>query len=191
MYEGCHNIKTRQQSHFAATGYTHTLSTPFFIVPVTINNGFGRLRVLSTYDLMHRLLYLSSASFKFSDETLRDILTTSRKNNALSDITGLLLYHDGSILQILEGEEIAIHTLFIKLMRDPRHTGVLKLLDEETDSRDFSSWSMGFKKLSDEEWRQLSGYINMGNQTHFLQEMGSKSVQVLTMIKTFVTVNVR
>lgn len=140
---------------------------------------------------MHRLLYLSSASFAFSDKDLHDILTTSRKNNALHDITGLLLYHDKSILQILEGEETAILALFIKIMRDPRHTGVLKLIDEQTDDRDFSDWSMGFKKLSDEEWRQLSGYINLGNRTNFLQEMSSKSVQALTMIKTFVTVNVR
>lgn len=140
---------------------------------------------------MHRLLYISSACFAFSDEDFRDILTKSRKNNALADITGLLLYHDGSILQILEGDEIDLHNLFVKLLKDPRHSGVMKLIDEEIDHRDFSDWSMGFKKLTGKEWEQLSGYINLGNRTHFLQEMSSKSIQVITMIKTFVTVNVR
>lgn len=140
---------------------------------------------------MHHLMYLSSATHALSNDDLRNILTTSRKNNARNDITGLLLYHDKSILQILEGDKTAIYALYLKIMKDPRHTGVLTLIDEETTTRDFSDWSMGFKNLSDKEWEELSGYTNLGNRTHLLQGLESKSVQVLTMVKTFITVNVR
>lgn len=140
---------------------------------------------------MHHLLYLSSAPYGLSDENLRDILTKSRKNNALCGVTGLLLYHDGSILQILEGEKTAVYALYVKIMKDPRHTSLVTLIDEETDTRDFSGWSMGFKNLSDEEWEQLAGFINLGNRNHLLRELQSKSVQVLTMVKTFITVNIR
>ncbi|MBE7171878.1 MAG: BLUF domain-containing protein [Williamsia sp.] len=140
---------------------------------------------------MHHLIYLSSASPALSDEDLHDILTKSRKNNAQSAVTGLLLYHDGSILQILEGEKTAVYAIYLKIMKDPRHTSLVTLIDEETASRDFSDWSMGFKRLSNREWEQLSGYINLGNRIGLLQELESKSIQVLTMIKTFLAVNAR
>ena len=140
---------------------------------------------------MHRLMYLSSSSFQYSEETLRDILVQSRKNNAMLDITGLLLYHDGSIFQVLEGNKSEINSLYLKILKDPRHSGVVTLFDEEIDTRDFSDWSMGFKNLSASEWDQLSGYTNFNNQKEFFKGIENKSVQMITMIKTFLTVNVR
>lgn len=140
---------------------------------------------------MHRLIYLSSASSTFLEKDLHDILTKSRRNNVLSDITGLLLYYDGAIFQVLEGGKLEIYSLYYKIMKDPRHNGIVKLFDEEIVTRDFSDWSMGFKNLSVDEWDQLSGYINFKNKKEFLKEIEPKSVQILTMVRTFLTVNIR
>ena len=140
---------------------------------------------------MHHLVYLSSSAYTFSEADLRHILTTSRKNNIQRNITGILLYHDGSILQVLEGEKLEIYELYLKIMKDERHGGIVKLIDEEIDARDFADWSMGFRNLSSKEWENLSGFVNLHDKKHFMQELASKSLEVLTMIKTFMIVNVR
>jgi len=46
---------------------------------------------------------------------LDDILTASRRNNALMGISGLLLFIDGGFLQMLEGEERAVRELYTRV----------------------------------------------------------------------------
>lgn len=140
---------------------------------------------------MQQLMYLSSASGVFSKDDLYNILEKSRKNNGLSNISGLLLYNNGSFLQILEGEETAVHILYLKIMKDPRHKGFVTIFDREVEQRDFAEWSMGFKNLTSVEWEQLSGFIDLNNKQKFLHGLELKRADVVTMIKTFFVVNAR
>lgn len=136
-------------------------------------------------------MYLSNASIKFSEEDLRSVLAKSRHNNSPLGITGLLLFYNGAFLQVLEGEEIAVRRLYLKIMKDPRHTSVITLFDKEIEHRDFADWSMGFRNLSSAEWNQMAGYINVKDQHTLLQQLQAGSVEVITMIKTFFIVNAR
>jgi hypothetical protein len=101
---------------------------------------------------MHYLIYLSSAKRLFSDQDLEDILMVSRRNNSRSDITGLLLYHDGMIMQMLEGEYSAIHQLYDKITLDDRHTGIMKMTEGTEEGRIFGDWTMGFRRMSEKDW---------------------------------------
>ena len=105
-----------------------------------------------------RLVYLSSATQQLSKTELLEILHQSRPNNLAREITGLLLYKDGNILQILEGEGAAVNELFAHIERDARHQGVIVLLNEPVDERAFPEWSMGFRDLADPELAHLAGY---------------------------------
>lgn len=82
------------------------------------------------------------------DEDIDSILSVSRKNNQLSGITGVLLYVEGNILQIIEGEQAAVETLFARIKEDTRHHGVVCMLKEYREQRLFSGWSMGYKQFS-------------------------------------------
>ena len=55
---------------------------------------------------MRQLLYVSNTLSDLAPGALDDILTASRRNNAMMGITGLLLYIDGGFLQMLEGDEL-------------------------------------------------------------------------------------
>ena len=52
---------------------------------------------------MKQIIYISSAAKKMDDDDLLDILKTSRENNKKNDISGMLLYDNGSFIQVLEG----------------------------------------------------------------------------------------
>ena len=107
---------------------------------------------------IYSLLYLSTATRPFSKDDLLKLLAISRQNNAKLGITGMLLYKGGSFQQILEGPEDAVKSLFAKLKGDPRHRGVIQLLDNFEDERQFPDWSMGFSDLDSAEAAAVPGY---------------------------------
>jgi hypothetical protein len=90
--------------------------------------------------------------FANGDETqLHAILAASRRNNAQSQITGMLLYCDGHFLQILEGDKTAVTLTFDRIRADPRHHGVFKLDELVVQQRQFGDWAMGFEKLNESD----------------------------------------
>ncbi len=109
---------------------------------------------------MYYLIYVSSATKLLDEAQLTKILQESRENNLEKDITGILIYMDGSIIQLLEGEEEAVNQVYDKILLDGRHTGIIKIKDGSTEDRRFPDWSMGFKSVSEEEYENLVGYRN-------------------------------
>ncbi|MEO5998570.1 MAG: BLUF domain-containing protein [Chitinophagaceae bacterium] len=138
---------------------------------------------------MHNLIYLSSATYLFTKEDITDILTKSRSNNTSLNITGLLLYHEGSILQILEGEKDTLYTLLKTINKDTRHKGIITMIDEAIDERNFDEWSMGFKQVSKGDWSELQGYLNLNDKNGFKRITSSGSSKVVSLIKSFGNVN--
>ena len=61
---------------------------------------------------MISLIYTSTASFLFSDDDIKKILNTSCAWNNEHGLSGLLLYKDGNIIQVLEGEEDEVEYIF-------------------------------------------------------------------------------
>jgi hypothetical protein len=107
---------------------------------------------------MYLLVYVSSAVNLFSEQELTELLTKARLNNQALGITGMLLYKDGNFMQFLEGPKEAVLSLMDKIKRDPRHRGVIVLIQEERAEREFADWEMGFKKLNAETPLEVPGY---------------------------------
>ena len=110
------------------------------------------------------IVYVSSAVSLFSSEDLRNLLSLARDNNARLGITGMLLYKGGNFMQALEGPEEAVREKYSTIARDPRHVGVLKLLDYVAPEREFASWTMGFTNLDGIRPPEGSGYSEVMNQ---------------------------
>ncbi len=96
---------------------------------------------------MYRIIYLSSATTKFTSKEIISLLNASRKRNEVNEITGLLLYSDGNFLQIIEGEKKAILKLYSKISIDSRHKNIIKVFEGIVDSREYPNWRMGFNVI--------------------------------------------
>lgn len=95
-----------------------------------------------------QLVYTSSASRRdLPHSDLSSILTDSRVRNATDDITGILLYRDGSFAQFLEGPTRAVHATFERIKNDTRHRGVIVVLNRSIEKRDFPDWRMGYRDI--------------------------------------------
>lgn len=91
------------------------------------------------------LVYVSSRSPSASQtnvEELRSIHQVSVKNNRRLGITGLLLATKRRYIQVLEGDQKAVHDLYDKIKDDARHTNPRIRQSSTLDLRAFSDWPM-------------------------------------------------
>ena len=134
---------------------------------------------------MFYLVYVSVAAEKASKDDLLEILARSRTNNAEAGITGMLLYKDGNYMQVLEGEEKAVRDLYARIRRDPRHLGIVTLVEGRRDNRCFGDWSMGFQDLSSLEARDVPGYSEFLNTPLTAEEFSSDPGQCERLLWAF------
>jgi hypothetical protein len=134
---------------------------------------------------MHHLIYVSSASHLMSDVELKDLLVTCRTRNTADSITGMLLYKDGSFMQLLEGEEDRILQTYERIGRDRRHSGLITLREGPLVERNCQGWSMGFRSVNSAELESLPGFARLGHQTFTSPAFTEKPHIAIKMLNTF------
>ena len=87
-------------------------------------------------------LIYTSQPVKFDDINISNILKSSQRNNSKNGITGALIFREDLYLQFLEGPENKVIEAYEKIKNDNRHTNVLKLKEDLTDRKLFTSWAM-------------------------------------------------
>jgi hypothetical protein len=114
---------------------------------------------------LEQLIYTSTAAKDLGELDLSRILLEARRNNERAGVTGMLLYHQRSFLQVLEGEATTLDRVFKRIEADDRHARVAVLLRQPVPARQFADWAMGF--VADKQIAQsLPGFSD------FLQHRG-------------------
>jgi len=87
--------------------------------------------------VLHRVIYASEAvgATGVSTLSIAQILGVSDRNNRRDRVSGCLMFHQGHILQALEGERVDLDRLMRRIIDDPRHTGVRILSDMPISGR--------------------------------------------------------
>ena len=94
-----------------------------------------------------QLCYVSTAAKGITDQDISDILKKAQGFNASQKIGGLLMFHSGVFLQLLEGEKNAVNDLYRKITVDQRHKSCYVLAKRQSEERMFPYWSMGYYKI--------------------------------------------
>jgi hypothetical protein len=134
---------------------------------------------------MKNIVYVSTAVKLMHENQLFDILHNSRQHNAALNISGVLLYSEGTFIQVLEGRDGVIDALYSRIEADQRHKSVIKLIDEPITEKSFAQWLMGFAVTDVEKTDRLVGYLKSIGE---LDLNGSNSNAVAA-IKTFIESN--
>lgn len=112
-------------------------------------------------DELHRVVYLSSATQGFPPEALEELLVGAREENAKQGITGVLLYHDGSFFQVLEGPKSAVLETLDRIRADGRHGGIITLENRACLRTTFPDWSMGYLEVDALNESQREGFFEL------------------------------
>lgn len=134
---------------------------------------------------MIHLIYISSATKWPTEEDLTELLKQAKSRNALNNITGMLLYDNATYLQVLEGNADDVHEIFEAICKDPRNTGIVKLVEEEIEDRDFPDWSMGFKKLQNCSPDELPGFVDIFNGKLDLEIASKNKLSAIQLLMNF------
>ena len=99
---------------------------------------------------MFCLVYKSESNPLFGYAQINEMLERARDFNKKNEITGCLLYYEGTFLQYLEGNQIVVLKLFDRIQADKRHSGISILCHNHIDERKFKSWDMAYEDLMGE-----------------------------------------
>ncbi|WP_051664247.1 BLUF domain-containing protein [Dyadobacter crusticola] len=132
--------------------------------------------------MIHSIVYLSSSRTLVDEPELSGILEKSRKNNASLNITGALLYCNGSIIQVLEGPEDTVNLLFDKIKNDQRHTQIITLFEGKVNARSFEKWSMGYITTNKRNMDELKDQLGFVNNPYIDTKIDNK---ILSLLQTF------
>ena len=94
--------------------------------------------------------YISSATnIDNIDNDIKEIIKKAIDHNDGNDITGILIYNDGNILQFIEGDGECVSALFKRISNAPRHKDIIVIFDEEIERRVFGRWTTALKRIND------------------------------------------
>lgn len=96
---------------------------------------------------LFRLIYVSTARPGLSETDILNVLNTSQSNNDERYITGYLVHNGDSFMQLIEGPRAEVDGVFSRILKDDRHSGVVRILAERTGTRAFPLWSMNYFRV--------------------------------------------
>jgi hypothetical protein len=102
-------------------------------------------------------IYASAAKQAYGEAELAELLQRAQTNNARLNVTGMLLYSEGSFFQVLEGDEATVDGLLAKIAADKSHEQVTLIMREPIAKRAFGEWTMGFSRMTREDIESIDG----------------------------------
>jgi hypothetical protein len=110
------------------------------------------------------LAYFSSATREFTEMELEALLKDAREQNTRGELTGVLLYHEGTFFQYIEGPQSSLEAAYQRIKNSRKHHSIIELFQHSISRREFTGWRMGFSRaprslilqLSNIEWNTLA-----------------------------------
>jgi len=129
--------------------------------------------------------YMSSQSQVLKKQDIEELLFQIREKNKRLAITGILLLIQGKFVQYIEGKSTEIDKVYDSIKKDSRHNELILLDSGELQTRQFKDWSMAYKKVGDEEIKDIIGHTNLNLDNLFLFPENEKTHPVLKVLYNF------
>jgi hypothetical protein len=120
-----------------------------------------------------------------STSEIEALLAVSRRNNRRDGVGGLLMYNEGSFLQVLEGEEEKVEACLARIANDATHKRMLRLFQGSVADRLFPEWSMGFARPDDLDARFEGSLTALQGIAEELPRLHALDRRVATVIGSF------
>jgi len=114
------------------------------------------------------ICYISNAPTLLDESELHNLFDYTVEANLKKNITGILTYKDGTFLQLLEGNNHEISTLFEKICKDNRHNNITKMIDRPIDYSIFQEYRTGFTSVfRDNQIEDLNLFIESSENSAY------------------------
>jgi Sensors of blue-light using FAD len=130
-------------------------------------------------ELVHCIYCSASTSGAFSPADLATLLAECREKNSKAELTGMLLYSEGTFFQVIEGDRSVVENLLERLTKDKRHKRVTKIILEPIEERAFTQWTMAYAKVTRQELAAIPGLSDFFTQGLSYMELGEGRAKTL------------
>jgi hypothetical protein len=132
--------------------------------------------------MLKTICYISSSNVNESINNIKNIYKKAKENNLKNNISGILIFHKGNFLQVLEGKTENVNTTFNKIKNDTRHNNIIKVININIDERIFEDYNFGFTIVkTSSEFKELNEYLNwLKNADHKIAN------KLITMVENFI-----
>ena len=93
--------------------------------------------------MLYSICFISNSVQLLQEDELESFLAHSIVHNVVRNISGILLYNEGTFFEVMEGEYVDISVLISKIKRDSRHNNVTIMIEQEISNRLFDSFQTG------------------------------------------------
>lgn len=136
---------------------------------------------------MFSLIYRSKVIEGLVHDDIQVLMQKSGRFNDQNKITGCLVYHDKSFIQLLEGDEKKVRNLFGKISRDNRHKDIVLLNLEESNFSLFSKFSIvhnNFKDLTDQVRHKRMLFHEIFHNADIVRSPGSSKLTLWAQVNS-------
>ncbi|MEM1109019.1 MAG: BLUF domain-containing protein [Planctomycetota bacterium] len=134
---------------------------------------------------MYHLIYISNAHPLLNEYELRSMVEPCRQKNVGLDITGILFYSAGHFVQLLEGEQDIIESLYSRICLDNRHHNVRRLLSLPVEGRWFGAWSMALLNVDQRTTLEETCLVQLVREAEAAQRSHSHSALSRRLLQQF------
>lgn len=137
---------------------------------------------------IYKIMYSSSAIELLNSEALDMLMQKSRFKNAHFGVTGCLIYHDGNIMQYLEGPESSVEFIYASIKEDSRHKDIALLCNDWIEQRAFSDWTMALRYIPEDKLSDYQTVYDLFEGMMETQRIDKLCKQAKIFFKTFLDV---
>jgi Sensors of blue-light using FAD len=128
---------------------------------------------------MHQIVYTSTAVEDLSFAEIKRLLLSARRRNRSLGVSGMLVFHDRTFLQAIEGEQRAVNEVFARIASDHRHQDIEVLhRGPGFDQRLFGEWSMGFADFTGAA-DILKAFVRLNERLRIRDLDGPRAIELL------------
>ncbi|MTE27524.1 BLUF domain-containing protein [Winogradskyella ouciana] len=98
--------------------------------------------------MYYSVIYQSKSQSHFAPMDIELMLMKAKRKNKRLKITGCIVYADNKFIQLIQGPKDAIIDLYKEIKADKRHFKVTTLLEQSTEQKIWSDWSMAMLDFS-------------------------------------------
>lgn len=128
---------------------------------------------------------MSNQAQILTNQDIKDFLFQIREKNKRLAVTGILLLIQGKFVQYIEGQASEIDKVYEKIKVDTRHDELVLLDSGKIEKRQFKDWSMAYKKVGDDEIKDILGHSKLNLDDLFLLPTKEKYHPVLKVLYNF------
>lgn len=139
---------------------------------------------MSNHEL-HRIVYISTATNPMSESELDALLKQSRVKNLFLNITGYMIYFEGTILQLLEGSKTSVDYIYNTILMEKRHHNSVELCSKSIKERLFDDWQMDFQKIERDQLKQIQSVEDLFHNNLTNKQLKKTCRKVSNIFETF------